>query len=475
MLHLYLNNLKLPDEVEWAAIREVREESYSLTARNGRSDKLSTRINHGYMVEVLVNGQFAYASTNTLTYAAVEEAANKAVKLAKHASLYKIHNFSLKSRPKAVGHYRSSFCTDLKAFSKKDLIEILIAGTKALKVSDKIVNTLANAMIFERDSYMVSSNGTDLHQETLSVAFGLLATAGQGQETQTRTNGMPCFQMGLDFFEKEKIEQDSKRIGEEALELLEAEECPTGLFDLVLSPDQLYLQVHESIGHPLELDRILGDEKNYAGWSFVKSSDFGRLVYGPPILNVTFDPGVSHEFASYAFDDIGNTATREYLIKEGVLVRGLGSLESQERLNLPGVANMRSSSWNRPPIDRMANINIEPGDTSFEKMIEGVEDGILMQTNRSWSIDDYRNKFQFGCEYAKRIKNGRLTQTLKNPNYRGTTIPFWNKLKAVGDSSSYLLWGSPYCGKGEPNQCIHVGHATPVCHFEKVEVFGGAS
>lgn len=365
MLNHYLKRLSIPADVEWIALREIREKVRSLTARNARSEKVFTRHNQGYMVEVLVDGQFAYSATNTLTFEAIQKAADKAFTLARHASAYKIHSFSLSSRPKVVGNYRSLFRRNLQTISQKELLDILIAGTQALKVSDKIVNTLAMATLYERESQMVSSNGTEIHQEILSAVLGLSATAKEGQETQTRTNGMPCLQTGTEFFDLDTIRQDAQKIGEEALELLTAEECPTGLFDLVLAPDQLYLQVHESIGHPLELDRILGDEKNYAGWSFVSPEDFGKLVYGPPILNVTFDPFVSHEFASYAFDDIGNTAAREYLIKEGILVRGLGSLESQERLNLPGVANMRSCSWNRPPIDRMANINIEPGNTSF--------------------------------------------------------------------------------------------------------------
>ena len=233
--------------------------------------------------------------------------------------------------------------------------------------------------------------------------------------------------------------------------------------------------MHESIGHPLELDRILGDERNYAGWSFVQLSDFGQLQYGSPLLNVVFDPTVDGEYASYAFDDTGLAATRQYLIKDGVLLRGLGGMDSQKRAGVPGVASTRASSWNRPPIDRMANINIEPGDTSFEEMISGVERGIYMSTNASWSIDDYRRKFQFGCEYARLIENGKLTKILKNPNYRGVTSTFWHNLKKVGDLSTFEIWGSPYCGKGEPNQVIRVGHAVPLCLFENVDVFGGAS
>ncbi|HWU43664.1 MAG TPA: metallopeptidase TldD-related protein, partial [Bdellovibrio sp.] len=174
--------------------------------------------------------------------------------------------------------------------------------------------------------------------------------------------------------------------------------------------------------------------------------------------------------ASYAFDESGNKATKEFLIKDGLLLRGLGGLESQARLNLPGVANTRSSSWNRAPIDRMANINLEPGHSKLEDMIRSVERGVFMMSNKSWSIDDYRNKFQFGCEYAKLIENGKITKTLKNPNYRGTTIKFWNALKAVSENRE--TYGSPFCGKGEPNQVIRVGHTTPYCLFGNVEVFG---
>jgi predicted Zn-dependent protease len=241
----------------------------------------------------------------------------------------------------------------------------------------------------------------------------------------------------------------------------------------VLAPDQLLLQIHESVGHPLELDRILGDERNYAGGSFVKPADFGNLVYGSTLMNITFDPTVVGEFASYSFDDTGATATREYIIRDGILERGLGSLESQSRLDLPGVACSRACSWNRPPIDRMANINLEPGDKSFEEIIGGIDRGIYMESNRSWSIDDRRHKFQFSCEYAKLIENGQLTQTIRNPNYRGTTPQFWGNLAQIGNANTWEMYGSPFCGKGEPNQIVWVGHGAPVAAFTDIEIFGG--
>jgi predicted Zn-dependent protease len=190
-------------------------------------------------------------------------------------------------------------------------------------------------------------------------------------------------------------------------------------------------------------------------------------------MNITFNPNVPGEFASYRFDDTGAAATKQYLIQDGRLLRGLGSLESQQRLGVPGVACARASSWNRPPIDRMANLNLEAGTESLESLIGDIESGVYMEANRSWSIDDQRYKFQFGCEYARKIEQGKLTQPLRNPNYRGTTPEFWHSLVKVGRPDTWEMYGTAYCGKGEPNQAIRVGHGSPICAFDGVEVFGG--
>ncbi len=263
------------------------------------------------------------------------------------------------------------------------------------------------------------------------------------------------------------------RIADQALQLLAAPNTPSGRCDLLLMPDQMILQIHESIGHPLELDRILGDERNYAGTSFIKTEDFGRYQYGSSLLNVSFDPEIPEELASYRQDDDGSPARKEYLIREGRLLRPLGGALSQHRSGLEGVANSRASSWNRAPIDRMANLNLEPGDKSFAQLVAGIERGVLMSYNRSWSIDDARNKFQFGCEWGQLIEDGELKGVVKNPNYRGISAQFWRNLSAVGDAGTFEVLGTPYCGKGEPNQVIRVGHASPACVFSDVDVFGG--
>lgn len=474
MLQNLLGRLRnIRHEVDWIGIREVKETARNCIARNGKLENNTTSIDHGYMVEVLVDGQFAYYAAPNMTLEALQYACDRATYLARHTAAWKTFSAGLDHRPPAVGHYQTSTHFPLSETIAGDVMRILIEATQKMKVSDKIVNCMAHAMLSETEITLVSTAGSEIYQQFSSIAYHLRATAQEGTEIQNRST-TPLYQGGLEFLNKDVLGQEAQRLGKEALELLTSEPCPTGFYDLVLSPDQLYLQIHESIGHPLELDRILGDERNYAGWSFVKQSDFGQLQYGSPLLNIVFDPAQGEGYASYAFDDAGIPATRQYLIKDGLLLRGIGGIDSQKRANIPGVSSMRASSWNRPPIDRMANINMEPGDSSFADMIAGIERGIYMTTNTSWSIDDYRNKFQFGCEYAKLIENGKLTKTLKNPNYRGITSSFWNNLKHVGNASTSETWGSSYCGKGEPNQMIRVGHATPTCLFENVEVFGGA-
>lgn len=468
----------LSKEADWVGIRFVEEKTHVRASRNGKPEENTVMFDRGAMVEVLVKGHFGYAGTSDLSTAGLSRACAEAKRLAAAGSSHKVFSFDQSSRPKAIGHYRSPFFQGLDSETLKDFSETLRLCTEHLKVSDKIVTGLATARLVETRMQFVSSNGSDTMQEFLKISGNFQATAQDGPLSQTRTaNGFVarCLQMGLESLVRSDVLALCDKVGREALELLVAPNCPNEKMDLLLAPDQMLLQIHESIGHPLELDRILGDERNYAGWSFVNLQDFGKLQYGSRIMNVTFDPSVPGELASYAFDDGGNPAKREFLIQDGKLIRGLGSIESQLRSQVPGVANFRASSWNRAPIDRMANINLEPGGSSLEEMIAQTEKGIYMDSNKSWSIDDYRNKFQFGCEYARLIENGKLTKIIKNPNYRGQTIPFWNSLQAVGGPTEVEIFGTPWCGKGEPSQAIPVGHASPPCLFRGIEVFGGVS
>ena len=457
---------------QWAGIRHSRETTTQRVVRNDRPETNQSALEEGAMCEVLVDGHFGYAATADLSITGLQRAFDRAIATTRATSPHKLHTFSAGQRPRATGTYRSPRHRDLDTTGQAEITDCLLAATKAMKLSELVVNRSASAMLVQTQIDFFSSNGSDTRQGFDMLDVTLAATAAQGLQSQTRTWSRTG-QFGGEVFDRALFEQQAQRTAQEALELLAADNCPSGCMDLVLMPDQMMLQIHESIGHPLELDRILGDERNYAGWSFVRQEDFGQLQYGSPLMNVSFDPTMAHEFASYAFDDGGNPATRELLIQNGVLVRGLGSLESQARSGLAGVANFRSSSWNRAPIDRMANINLEPGDASLEDLIGQVEHGVLMSTNRSWSIDDYRNKFQFGCERGQLIENGKLGRVVRNPNYRGVTVDFWNRLAGVGrEQASY---GTAFCGKGEPSQVIRVGHASPPCLFRGVEVFGGQS
>jgi predicted Zn-dependent protease len=459
---------------EYISLREVKTNALTLSVRNEIFEGLSTSEDQGVMIEVMMNGQFAYGATNSFEPAEIRKCALQAKNQAQEASRFSLAKFSVTERPATTGIYKSPGVKGIAEFNPKEATELLMNISTAMKVHDHVVNRTAYLHLQEMETHFVATNGADVKQFINRTAISFSAVASSDKGSQRRSYGDDqSTQFGLERMNPPKLIQAAERIAREALELLDAPECPSETMDLLLAPDQMYLQIHESIGHPLELDRILGDERNYAGWSFVKPHDFGSLKYGSPLMNVTFDPTVVGQYASYMSDDIGNPATREFLIKDGVLKRGIGSLESQKRLNLPGVASQRSTSWNRAPIDRMGNINLEPGTSKLDEMIKSVKRGVFMQTVRSWSIDDYRNKFQFGCEYGRLIEDGKLTTLVKNPNYRGITAPFWNQLKMVGDKSTFEIGGVSNCGKGEPNQVIFVGHASPVCLFSNIEVFGG--
>ncbi|MFC1593476.1 TldD/PmbA family protein [Candidatus Neomarinimicrobiota bacterium] len=474
-LQKLLNAIDVP--ADWIGLREVDEQTTVRFIRDGHPQSNMRTKTFGIMVEVLADGQFGYVGTNDISARGIQKAAKNAYQQAKLAAKYAIHSFTDAARPKAVGSYKSPYKNAFSESSPGELNELMTKASKVLKVSDKVISNNAFVQIVNSKHKFVSSNGSDISQDFLMVTFDLVATAQDGTNINTRSAGGLrglSRQIGAELFDEQWILHKAKVIGEQAVELTTAEECPKGTMDLVLAPDQMMLQIHESVGHALEIDRILGDERNYAGWSFVKLEDFGKLQYGSKLMNATYDPTYTGQFASFGFDDGGLKADKEYLIKEGLLVRGLGGKESQIRSGVPGVANFRSSSWNRAPIDRMGNINLEPGDSTFDEIISSVEKGVYMESNRSWSIDDYRNKFQFGCEYGKLIEDGKLTKTVRNPNYRAISNPFWNSLNMIGNQDTFKMYGTPYCGKGEPNQVIRVGHASPVCLFKDVAIFGGA-
>ncbi|WP_138738371.1 TldD/PmbA family protein [Pseudomonas sp. FSL W7-0098] len=464
----------LRTRAEFFSLRYVRESGQYLSVRKNVAEPPSFSHDQGAMLTVRLRGIEAYAATNDLSQAGLQAALDRAEAQAQLIAGHALLNLS----QEPVCHERADFFSpDLdQAFpSLSECFALLGAESAAVPKDERLVSWVVSLGLNHVEQIYLNSAGAELRRAQRFVYPGMGVTAYDGNDSQSRSLGRENFgqQGGADVISRCGLIGAAPQVADQALQLLLAPNAPVGKRDLLLMPDQMILQIHESIGHPLELDRILGDERNYAGTSFVKTSDFGSLQYGSKLLNVTFDPTIPEELASYRFDDDGTPAYKEFLIREGLLLRPLGGALSQFRSGLEGVANSRACGWNRPPIDRMANLNIEPGDQSLEQMIGGIESGILMATNRSWSIDDARNKFQFGCEWGQLIEDGELKGVVKNPNYRGISDQFWRNLSAVGDASTFKVLGTPNCGKGEPNQVIRVGHASPACVFSQIDVFGG--
>ena len=461
--------------VDFWSLRLMLDESETVNVRNDVVEPPSLVQSCGAHISLIDRGGMAYAATSALTREGLRAACEAALQWLALSRRYAMIATECVPRPQSSGSYESLVAAPWNTWSLKDKIEQLQAINLELKIDDAIVDRRAHLTHRQTEVTLITSDGVRIDQHFNYILPGYAAVANKGAQTQMRTGGGwgSAWQAGLEKLPDLNFPDSAKQVAEEAITLVEAPECPSTTADLLLMPSQMMLQIHESIGHPLELDRILGDERNYAGTSFVTLDMFGSYRYGSNLLNITFDPTVAQEMASYGFDDEGTPAERIYLIRDGILLRPLGSVMSQTRAGMAGVANARACDWNRPAIDRMANLNLEPGGSCLDELISAIEYGVLMDTNRSWSIDDSRNKFQFGCELGRLIEEGELKHIVRNPNYRGISATFWRNLVAVGDASTFEVWGTPYCGKGEPNQMVQVGHASPACLFRDVAIFGG--
>lgn len=462
------------------SVRLVEEESVALAVVRGVLQPLHSRIDAGAMVTAWLPGGIGHAAGADLRTESLQAAAERATAWARACARSGLFHGVALPAPEAAGLHRAAPVQEpLPGFD--ELAGLLHDEAAALHCDERIVHWSASLQLTRSRQRLFFDARPVAEQGFEFVEPNLEATASSGGLSQTRTlaghySGF-CQQGGREVIRRSGMIGGGARIAGQALQLLAAPNCPSGRMSLLLMPDQMMLQIHESIGHPLELDRILGDERNFAGGSFVTPEMFGSYRYGSELLNASFDPGREAGFAGYAADDEGSVARRTMLIERGVLMRPLGSALSLARARaagfaLEGVAASRASAWYRPPIDRMANLDVEPGDTPLARMIASVERGVLMRTNLSWSIDDSRNKFQFGCEWGELIEDGRVVGVVRNPNYRGVSATFWRSLACVGDRDSFEVAGLPSCGKGEPGQLVRTGHAAPACLFENVDVFG---
>jgi predicted Zn-dependent protease len=473
-----------PAGVDRWSVRGVVDDTLQLTVRQDVAQAPSRTLDAGVMVTVTAGAGTGHAATADASEPGLAAAFGHARALALAAARHAVFDASHHRPPPARGRYATRVEQPLATLGLRELHARVAEACARTCIDSRIVDWSAGVTATRSEQLIVGADGTRIEQQWSLVTPSIQATAHDAGTTQTRSsagqyNGY-CRQGGWEVLDAANFSDDGVRVAREAIELCNALPCPAGTMDLLLMPDPMMLQIHESIGHPLELDRILGDERNFAGDSFVTLDMFGRYRWGSELLNVTHDPTIAGEFASFAYDDEGMPAERAHLIRRGVLLRPLGGALSAARARalgapLDAVATTRACSWNRAPIDRMSNLNVEPGDSTLAQMIERTELGVAMRTNCSWSIDQSRNKFQFGCEHATMIRNGRLAEVVRNPNYRGVSATFWRSLAAVGDASTFEVMGTPFCGKGEPSQVIRVGHASPACLFSGVDVFGGAS
>ncbi len=356
--------------------------------------------------------------------------------------------------------------------SLADKADLLVAATGAA-VDAGVELAQANYQAWDTEKWFVSSEGCRVDQHIVECGAVVDATAIGDGETQRRSYPGVRGQYGTQGWELVRsldLVTNAERMATEARALLAAPPCPAGTTTVVLDSDQVALQIHESVGHAVELDRILGWEAAFAGTSWLDPGQLGRLRFGSELMQITADATLPGGMGSFGYDDEGVPAQAVDIVRDGRWVGVLSGRDSAPQVGLSSGGMVRADGPARLPMVRMTNIGLLPGDSSLEEMIAGTDDGIYMQTNRSWSIDDKRLNFQFGCEVGWEIKDGALGRMLKNPTYTGIGPTFWASLDAVGGADEWTVWGVPHCGKGQPLQVGHTGHPAAPCRFRDVRV-----
>jgi TldD protein len=463
----------------YADVRVVDERGRALATKNGKIGNASDSRSQGFNVRVMVDGAWGFASSADLGRASVQQTAAEAVAIAKASAKVKQKDVKLVPEKAVTAEWTTPHKIDPFSISIEQNLALLQKIDAELR-SVKGVTLAETNMNFRREELLFfSSDGANIHQTKFTIGAGYVAYSFAGSEIQKRSYpnsfGGQWQNKGYELIGELKLVENARRIGEEAVALHSADQCPEGVFDIVLESSQLGLQIHESIGHPIELDRVLGMEANFAGTSFLTLEKLRTLKYGSDLVNVVADARQEHGpgLGTFAFDDEGVPAQCTPIISNGLFT---GYLSSRETAALIGLqrsgGTLRAESWNRLPIIRMTNVSILPGEKplSFEQLISSTDQGILFQTNRSWSIDDKRYNFQFGTEIGWEIKNGKRARMLKNPSYSGITTEFWNSMDAICSRDEWTLWGTPNCGKGQPQQVMGTGHGAAPARFRKVKV-----
>jgi TldD protein len=463
----------------YADTRVVAQRSRALTTKNGKVGSASDAESLGMNARVIADGAWGFAASENLSRAAVEATAARAVEIARASAHVKRDNVQLAPEKPAVAEWVTLHTINPFTVSVEQNINLLLKIDAELRSVAGVTLAETNLNFNREEQWFASSEGADIHQTKYSTGAGYTAYAFANNELQKRSfpnsYGGQWQNKGCELVEELGLIENARRIAEEAVALHRADQCPEGTFDIILDSSQLGLQIHESIGHPIELDRVLGMEANFAGTSFLTLDKLRTLRYGSDLVNVVADARQEHGpgLGTFGFDDEGVAAQCTPIITNGLF---MGYLSSRETAHTIGATRsggtLRAEGWNRLPMIRMTNVSLLPADKplSLEQLIASTDHGILMQTNRSWSIDDKRYNFQFGCEIGWEIKNGKRLRMVKNPSYSGITTEFWNSLDAICSRDEWILWGTPNCGKGQPQQVMGTGHGAAPARFRGIKV-----
>jgi TldD protein len=459
----------------YADARFVHRETEDFLVRNGHLDAVTRADSAGFGVRAIADGAWGFAASQVLSAAEADRVAAQAVALARAAALVKQADVRLAPVTPQRGSYRTPIEIDPFTVPFGERVDLLLRAEAAMRAVKGLRTTRASAEIWRERKRFVSSEGADVEQTLYETGCGLEAEAVGDGEMQRRSypnsGGRHQNTGGWEFVVKQDLVGHAPRIAEEAVALLSAKPCPQDLrTTIILSGNQVALQVHESCGHPIELDRVLGSEAAFAGTSFLTLDRLGGFRYGSEHVNIQIDSVLPGGLGTFGFDDEGVPATTGWAVREGLFVGYLMSRETAVALGRPSNGTMRADGWAKLPLIRMTNVSLMPGAWRLEDLIADTDDGILMDTNRSWSIDDRRLNFQFGTEIAWEIRKGKLGAMLRNPTYTGITPEFWGSCDAVGGPADWVMWGTPNCGKGQPGQSAHTGHGAAPARFRNVQV-----
>jgi len=459
----------------YADVRVVERRSEELKVKNGELEAASSAISEGFGIRVLVEGAWGFSASSLLELDEAERVAREAAEIARSSRLAQREPVVLDRSPALVASYRTPVQEDPFDVGLDRKVAILLEADAAIARVPGVAIRNAS-MSFERErKTFASSEGSRIEQEIIESGAGIEATAVNDSEVQVRSYpnswGGQFVTGGFEAISALRLVDHAQEIAEQAVALLDAPQCPSGEMTLVLDATQVALQLHESCGHPTELDRVLGTEASYAGTSFLTTDKLGRFRYGSELVNIDADATAPGGLGTFGYDDEGVQAQRAPLVERGVLTGYLTSRETAPTIGRQSMGSARAWSWNLIPLIRMTNINLHPGEAgSLEDLVADTKDGIFMATNKSWSIDDRRLNFQFGDQVAWLIRGGKRTQMVRNPTYTGITPQFWGSCDAIGGPSDYTIWGIPNCGKGEPGQVGHVGHGAAPARFRNIKV-----